>query len=185
MNIPKNFQICYPHEMIQKRVQELGVEISDWSTKIWQDSHTDVVAVPILRGGLFFFADLVRAITTSIEIAPVKAWAYASGENNKQLDKVAVDVSVIPAKGRRVLLVDDICDTGRTLEELHKQLLAAGALEVRSAVLIKRQQPHPTFAPNWAAFNYSGPEWFVGYGMDDSERWRNLSGVYIIKQSQG
>ncbi len=184
MNTPKNFQICYSHEDIQRRVRELGVEISTWADKIWQDSHTDVVAVPILRGGLFFFADLVRAVSNSIEIAPVKAWAYASGENNKQLDKVAVDVSVIPAKGRRVLLVDDICDTGRTLEELHRQLLAAGALEVKSAVLIKREQPQKTFDPSWAAFSYKGPEWFVGYGMDDSERWRNLSSVYIIKQAQ-
>jgi len=182
MIIPKNFQICYPAEIIQKRVRELGQEISSWAQKIWDDSHTDVVAVPILRGGLFFFADLVRAVSSSIEIAPVKAWAYASGENAKQLDQVSVDVSVIPARGRRVLLVDDICDSGRTLDELHRQLLTAGALEVRSAVLIKRE-PKKVFEPNWSAFNYNGPEWFVGYGMDDSERWRNIPSVYIIKQS--
>jgi len=182
MIIPKNFQICYPAEIIQKRVRELGQEISSWAQKIWDDSHTDVVAVPILRGGLFFFADLVRAVSSSIEIAPVKAWAYASGENAKQLDQVSVDVSVIPARGRRVLLVDDICDSGRTLDELHRQLLTAGALEVRSAVLIKREAKK-VFEPNWSAFNYNGPEWFVGYGMDDSERWRNIPSVYIIKQS--
>jgi hypoxanthine phosphoribosyltransferase len=182
MIIPKNFQICYTPEQIQNRVAELGKDISLWTERVWNDSHTDILAVPILRGGIFFFADLVRSIKNSVEIAPVKVWAYASGENAKQLDKVSVDVSVIPARGRRVLLIDDICDSGRTLEELHQQLLAAGALEVCSAVLIKREQPKMTFSPTWSAFNYVGPEWFVGYGMDDSERWRNLPGVFIIKQ---
>lgn len=183
MNIPKNFQLCYSPEEIDKGVKRLGSEISKWAEKVWEDSHTDVVAVPILRGGIFFFADLVRAISCSVEIAPVKAWGYATGENAKLLDKVQVDVGSIPARGRRILLIDDICDSGRTLAKLKEELMTAGALEVRSAVLIKRELEEQTFDPDWIAFSYPGPEWFVGYGMEDSERWRNLAGVYIIKQS--
>jgi len=183
MNIPKNFQLCYTPEDISKAVSKLGGEISKWSKEIWDDSHTDVVAVPILRGGIFFFADLVRAIEGSVEIAPVKAWGYVTGQIQQALDKVTVDVSSIPANGRRILLVDDICDSGRTLAELTSKLKEAGALEVRSAVLIKRELEEETFSPDWVGFPYPGPEWFVGYGMEDSERWRNLPAVYIIKQS--
>jgi hypoxanthine-guanine phosphoribosyltransferase len=42
--------------------------------------------------------------------------------------------------------------------------------------------PHPTFDPNWIGFQYEGPEWFVGYGMDDCDRWRNLGSIYIIQK---
>ena len=183
MNIPKNFQLCYSSTQISKTVNQLGADISKWTEKIWEDSHSDIVAVPILRGGIFFFADLVRAVQGSVEIAPVKAWGYVEGENAKLNDHVQVDVGSIPAKGRRVLLVDDICDSGRTLYALKEKLLGAGALEVRSAVLIKRETEENKFAPDWVGFVYSGPEWFVGYGMEDSERWRNLNSVYLIKQS--
>ncbi|MDZ4785728.1 MAG: phosphoribosyltransferase family protein [bacterium] len=183
MKTPKNFQICYSSDDIDGAVNKLGVEISKWTQKVWEDSHTDVIAVPILRGGIFFFADLVRAVQGSVEIAPIKAWSYVEAENAKMLDKVKVDVGGISANGRRVLLVDDICDSGRTLAALKTKLMDAGALEVRSAVLIKRDLGEKTFDPDWIGFSYKGPEWFVGYGMEDSDRWRNLGAVYIIKQS--
>jgi hypoxanthine phosphoribosyltransferase len=88
----------------------------------------------------------------------------------------------LAVKGRVVLVVDDLCDTGRTLEALEKELLERGAREVRSVVLIRRLLNKPTFVPCWVGFEYSGLEWFVGYGMDDGERWRNLPGVYIIRR---
>lgn len=183
MKLPQNFQPCYSHHDIKTAVERVGREISTWTEQVWQDSHTDIVAVPILRGGIFFFADLVRAISNSVEIAPVKSWGYSEEVNAQPLDRIRVDVSSIPANGRRILLVDDICDSGRTLHTLKGKILEAGALEVRSAVLIKREVDAETFDPDWVGFAYKGPEWFVGYGMEDSERWRNLDSVYIIKQS--
>ena len=90
-------------------------------------------------------------------------------------EKVAVE-------GRSVLLVDDVCDSGRTSAELTQRFIKLGAREVRSAVLIKRILPHETFNPDWIGFEYNGPEWFVGYGMDDCDRWRNLGSIYIIQK---
>ncbi|RMD84184.1 MAG: hypothetical protein D6808_07415 [Candidatus Dadabacteria bacterium] len=183
-DIPKNFKLCFSSEEISDAVRRLGEEISKWASQIWEDSHTDIVAVPVLRGGIFFFADLVRSIESSVEIAPAKAWAYVEFERFKQREKVKVDISNVPAKGRRVLLVDDICDSGRTLKALKEEFLNAGALEVRAAVLIKRIVEDGAFEPDWIGFEYKGAEWFVGYGMEDSERWRNLPSVYIIQQTQ-
>ena len=182
MNIPKNFQVIYSTTDIAKAVTRLGAEISTWAEKVWDDSHTDIVAVPVLRGGIFFFADLVRSVKCSLEIAPAKAWGYVNTVNAQMLEEVRVDISTVPANGRRVLLIDDICDSGRTMEALRKDFLSAGALEVRSAVLIRRKVAGNEFNPDWVGFHYDGPEWFVGYGMEDSERWRNLPAVYIIKQ---
>jgi hypoxanthine phosphoribosyltransferase len=180
--IPAHFSVLFSEREIASRIRALGTEISSWCEGVWKDSHTDVLAVPVLRGGIFFFSDLVRQVNCSIEVAPIRTEAYESGANGKQKNEVAIWAERLAVKGRVVLLVDDVCDSGRTLEALEKALLERGAREVRTAVLIRRLLETPTFVPCWVGFQYEGPEWFVGYGMDDNERWRNLPGVYVIKR---
>ena len=181
-HIPANFKLQFSEERIHSRVKELGTEIDEWCKSVWAESRTDVVAIPVLRGGVYFFSDLSRCITSSIEIAPVKTSAYDAGTNSAKAVTVEQFADPVQIKGRVVLVVDDVCDSGRTLEQLERSLLERGAREVRTVVLVRRLLPRPTFVPCWVGLEYSGPEWFVGYGMDDSERWRNLPGVYIIKR---
>jgi hypoxanthine phosphoribosyltransferase len=182
--IPANFVELFPQDAIAQRVQELGAELREWCKRVWDESHTDVLALPVLRGGLFFFADLVRAIGFSVEMAPIRTQAYEPLVPGAQKATVSIFAEGLAVKGRVVLVVDDICDTGRTLEELEKELLARGAREVRTVTLIRRLLDTPTFVPCWVGFQHAGPEWFVGYGMDDGERWRNLPGVFVIKKDQ-
>lgn len=184
MNLPPGFHVLYSEEAISKAVQALGREISLWAAQISEQAHSDVLAIPVLRGGIFFFADLVRQINCSVEIAPARAWAYDENLNVQRSD-VALNIAEIPAAGRAVLLVDDICDSGRTLNALKKSMLQCGALTVKSAVLVKRMLAAETFEPDWVAFRYPGTEWLVGYGMDDGDRWRNLAAIHIIKQAAG
>src|SRR5687768_15311755 len=106
---PSNFKLLYSREEIGKAVERVGTEIDAWARATWDDSHTDILAIPILRGGLFFFSDLVREIQHSVEIAPARTWAYEDTENNVQRSQVRVNIESVPAKGRNVLLVDDIC----------------------------------------------------------------------------
>lgn len=179
-HIPANFKLQFSQDQILSRVKELGAEIDSWCKSVWTESRTDVVAIPVLRGGIFFFADLVRNMTSSIEIAPVRTSAYDSGTNAVKEITVEQFADPVQIKGRVVLVVDDVCDSGRTLEQLEKSLLERGAREVRTVVLVRRLLPRPTFVPCWVGVEYSGAEWFVGYGMDDSERYRNLPDVYII-----
>jgi hypoxanthine phosphoribosyltransferase len=180
--LPANFKLQYKREDIDAAVQRMGKEITDWAEKVWDESHTDLVAIPVLRGGIFFFADVVRHIDSSVEIAPIRTWVYESTENNVQRSEPRVSLEGVHARGRSVLLVDDICDSGKTLKLLTKTFLDAGALEVKSAVLVKRITDEQTFDPNWIGFSYRGPEWMVGYGMEDCNRWRNLPSIYIIQQ---
>lgn len=180
--IPGYFSEVYSASVITERVRELGSEIRPWCERVWQESHTDVLAIPILRGGIFFFADLVRAIGCSVEIAPVKTESYQPGVNGVERESVSIYADQLAVKGRVVLVVDDICDTGRTLEQLERELLARGAREVRTVTMIRRLLDKPTFVPCWVGLQYKGDEWLVGYGMDDSQRWRNLPGIYIIKK---
>ena len=181
--IPRHFQPVYTEAEIAQAVARLGTEISAWADEVWKASHADLLAIPVLRGGIFFFADLVRKVSGSVEIAAAQTRAYEVGQNSVQAAEVQVSIGDVPAKGRSILLVDDICDSGRTLEVLSAALMKAGASEVRSAVLIKRILERKTFEPEYVGFKYDGPEWFVGYGMEDSHRYRNLPDIYIIRQS--
>ncbi|MFM1847574.1 MAG: hypothetical protein RL417_1048 [Pseudomonadota bacterium] len=179
--VPANFKIQYDEDAIAGAIAKLGREIDTWARDVRAMTSSDLLTIPVLRGGIFFFADLVRHIKHSVEIAPVSAWSYETGEN-VQRDSVSVDAGKLAVEGRSVLVVDDVCDSGRTLAELTAYFTKLGAREVRSAVLIKRILPHQTFSPDWIGFEYTGPEWFVGYGMDDCDRWRNLGSIYIIQK---
>jgi hypoxanthine phosphoribosyltransferase len=180
--IPAHFSPVFSEKEIAARIKVLGEEITSWCEGVWRDSHTDVLVLPVLRGGIFFFADLVRSVRTSVEVAPIRTAAYELGVNGVQRDTVSVNLEDLAVKGRVVLVVDDVCDSGKTLEALEKVLIERGAREVRTAVLVRRLLDKPSFVPCWSGFQYQGPEWFVGYGMDDNERWRNLPSVYIIKR---
>ena len=179
---PSNYKKLYDRSDIAREIKRMGADISIWCKKVWEESHTDVIAIPVLRGGIFVFADLVREINHSVEIAPAQTWAYQVGQNQKELNDVAVNLQGVPAKGRHVLVIDDICDSGKTLSALGESLQKMGALEVKSAVLVHRQIEKELFKPDWVGFEYSGHEWFVGYGMEDAERWRNMPFVGIIRQ---
>ena len=180
--VPAQYKVLYSPADIAREVKRMGQEISTWCAKVWEESHTDVIAIPVLRGGVFLLTDLVREIDRSVEIVPARTWAYEVGQNAVERSEVTVDLGGVPAQGRHVLLVDDICDSGKTLKTLSAALIKMGALEVKSAVLIRRKIEHEIVVPDYVAFNYTGPEWFVGYGMEDAERWRNLPSVCIIRQ---
>ena len=181
--LPSYFHPLYSAQDISSRVSDLGTEITAWAREVWTSSHTDIITIPVLRGGIFFFADLVRAIDHSVELIPTSTSSYQDGVNNIQKDEVGVDLSAIPARGRSLLLIDDICDSGRTLQVLTDKLREMGAAEVRSAVLVKRKLDRQTFSPEWFGFEFPGDEWLVGYGMDDCNRWRNLPAIYTIRKS--
>lgn len=182
--IPEQFTEIYSAAKIQDRIGSLASEIEEWCKGIWVDSHTDVLVLPVLRGGIFFFSDLAKKIDASIEIAPIKAQSYQTDRNAAPRDSVEVDLGKLAVRGRVVLIVDDVCDSGRTLETLEKRLLEMGAREVRSVVLVRRLLDTPSFVPCWVGFQYEGPEWFVGFGMDDNERWRNLPSIYVVKRGE-
>jgi len=177
--LPSNYQLAFSQDIITKRVAAVGAAVSEWAAR-HSAGGEQILCVCVLRGGVLFFSDLIRQISSTVEIGFCRTWSY-SIENNQIADgAMRVAVEDVAAHGRRVLIVDDICDSGKTLSKLKNVFTELGAVEVRSAVLIHRLVDTSIFTPDWTAFEYPGNEWFVGYGMADGEKYFNLPEVYSI-----
>lgn len=178
--IPAHYKLIYSKSDIAARIAVMGKEMTAWAEDC-SAAGSDVIVMPVLRGGIFFFADLVRAMKCSLEMAPGRIRSYSSATNAQvNLEDVEINIDSVDVTGRQVLLVDDICDSGHTLRILSEHLRERGAKEVRTTVLIKRIHEASVFDPNWVGFAYEGAEWFVGFGMEDKNRWMNLPEVYTI-----
>ena len=177
--IPGHYTLIYSDSTIRTKVSQLAREVETWCGEVAESG--DVLAIPILRGGIYFFADLTRQIGCSVEVAPGRARAYEEGKNATSRSELYINLDGVSVSGRHVLLVDDICDSGRTLDKLVAYILAQGAESVRSAVLIHRVTASSSFVPDWVGFEFEGSDWFVGYGMDDCGRYSNLPHIYTMK----
>jgi hypoxanthine phosphoribosyltransferase len=178
--LPDNYKLQYKSGEIADAVARLGKEIGIWVKEVQEETQREVIAMPILRGGIFFFADLARQVPVSMEVIPGRTRTYQKNVNAAQLDQVKIIIENEDLKNRSILLVDDICDSGKTLYALTKYMLEQGAKEIKSAVLIHRILEKEIYKPDWIGFDFKGDEWFVGYGMEDKNRWSNLPDIYTI-----
>lgn len=127
-------------------------------------SNSIPLAIPILNGGIFFFVDLVREMNIETEMGIISTNHY--GEAEIPFENVHFRYQDASVKNRKVLLIDEICFSGKTLEYIKERFLEQGALEVKSAVLINHIREGKVYTPDWWAVEYEGNDWLYGYGMD-------------------
>jgi hypoxanthine phosphoribosyltransferase len=165
-------QILLPADRIQARVEELAGEIAaDYQGKT-------VTFVGVLTGCLMFLADLVRHLDLPLRIAFIQASSYRSGTTAGEL---RVDPKLLPdLRGRHVLLLDDILDTGRTLERVCDHIRGLGVASLKTAVLLrKRGRQEVPFEPEYCCFEI--PDAFVvGYGLDFNDEYRHLPFIGVL-----
>lgn len=177
--LAKKYPVVYTAEQIRERVAAIGAAVDSWAAAIYTRTGVPVVLVPILRGAMVFYADLIRELRAPTEVVPIRASTYVA--NAMQHPEVRVGDFELIAAGRSLLLIDDICDSGRTLEALKQYGHDQGALDVRTTVIVRRVLPSAQFVPDWVGFEYSGSEWFVGYGMDDNQSGRHFRDIRLIR----
>ncbi len=132
----------------------------------------EVLVVALLNGALWFAADLLRLLPPNFLLETLRVGSYGAGrESSGQLEwRSPVPVCA----GRRVLLLDDVLDSGLTLQAVSAELRRRGAVEVVTAVVVDKQgRRRGGLQADYAAF-LLGDAYLVGYGMDDAERYRNL-----------
>jgi hypoxanthine phosphoribosyltransferase len=138
------------------------------------------VLVAVLKGSFVFTADLVRALAIPVEVDFIQVSSYGSGTKSKGEVSVLRDLTA-DISGRRVLLVEDIVDTGLTLEALRRHLLARRPADLRVCALLAREKALEA----GAVIDYLGfpiPEGFVvGYGIDYAEQYRHLPDIFVLE----
>ncbi|MEE8105223.1 MAG: hypoxanthine phosphoribosyltransferase [Planctomycetota bacterium] len=155
-------------ETIAIRVRELGTEIRS------HYPEGSITLLSILKGSALFTADLARSVPGEVELSFVHARSYGDRTTSSgTVELFQLEHEVLA--GRRVVVVDTILDTGRTLEEVVRSVKAAGAADVRTCVLLdKKARRQVDVVPDWIGFET--PDLFlVGYGLDHAGRYRTLA----------
>jgi hypoxanthine phosphoribosyltransferase len=160
-------------ESLRARVEELGAEIArDYADR-------DLVLLCLLKGGIYFTADLSRAIDLPITVEFVRARSYAGMSSSGEVKLSWIDG--LDIAGRDVLIVEDIVDTGLPLIEIWDALEARGAASLAICTLLYKEKrlAHP-FAVRYIGFAIEDV-FVVGYGLDYDERFRNLPHIAVFQ----
>jgi hypoxanthine phosphoribosyltransferase len=162
-------------ERIARRVADMGREIS----VVYADIDTPLVLVVILKGATVFAADLLRSLSIPAELEFVRASSYGGGTASSGKVKFAHLVEG-PLRGRDILLVEDIVDSGRTISVIVQELQRHHPASVRLAALLDR----PARREMEVAIHFTGfriPDRFViGYGLDYAGLYRELPDIYSL-----
>jgi len=159
-------------EAIDEKVKELGKIVErDYADR-------DVLFIGILKGAVMFIADLMRAVNLPIEVDFMAVSSYGSSTRSSGVVRILKDLDE-DIKDRHVLLVEDILDTGLTLNYLLKNLRSRqpASLEICS-LLVKKGKQSPGLVPKYVGFEIEDI-FVVGYGLDYQERFRNLPFVGV------
>lgn len=169
-----NTRTLFSKEKIHERVQELGQEIS----KHYGDEVVTVIAV--LKGSIVFMTDLIRAIKSPVEIDFIGVSSYEGTEstgNVRITHDLRSDISM-----KNVLLVEDIIDTGLTIDCLVKVLQARGPKSLKVCSLLSKPEAHKQETQiDYCGFEIS-KEFVIGYGLDLDERYREIPEILQVIQ---
>jgi hypoxanthine phosphoribosyltransferase len=169
-------EILLDSESVANRVAELGAQLSaDYTGR-------DPVLVSVLKGALIFLADLMRAMDVSSSIDLMEVSSYGAATESSGQVRILKDLSK-PIEGRDVIIVEDIIDTGLTLNYLLRYLWERHPASIRVCCLLDKPARRLVEIP----IDYTGftiPDRFViGYGLDYDERYRNLPYIGVLKPS--
>ena len=168
-------EVVVTEEQIQQRVAELAAEISaDYEGR-------EPLLVCVLKGAVFFMADLVRQLSIPCELDFMAVSSYGSATDSSGVVRILKDLDAF-IEGRHVIIVEDIVDSGLTLSYLRKNLNARNPASVEVTTLLTK----PTRRKVDIACKYVGfevPDKFVvGYGLDYAEHYRNLRFIAVLPE---
>jgi len=163
----------YTEQQIQDKIVELARRIDA------DHEGQQLLLVGVLKGAVMVMADLARALTLPIEMDWMAVSSYGSGTKSSGVVRILKDLDT-DLSGRKVLIVEDIIDSGLTLSWLRANLLSRGAESVEICALLRK----PDAAKVDVHVEYAGfeiaNEFVVGYGLDYAERYRNLRGIGVL-----
>lgn len=168
-------RIMIDEQSIAARVNEMAARLD----RLYEGKRPLVVC--ILKGSVIFFSDLIRHMQTPLELDFMAVSSYGAG--TKTGDLVVKKDLTVDIKGRDVLIVEDIIDSGNTLYKLKKMLIARAPASVNIVTLLdKPERREVPMEPEYTCFTIED-EFVVGYGLDYAEEYRSLPYVGVLKRS--
>ena len=166
-------EVLIEEDALKERIAELGAEISaDYAGK-------DLLLVGVLKGAVFFMADLMRNLTVPCEVDFMAISSYGASTDSSGVVRILKDLDET-IEGRNVLVVEDIIDSGLTLSYLTRTLGARNPASLEVCALLTKPERREVEVP----VRYTGFEipnrFVVGYGLDFAERYRNLRYVGVL-----
>ena len=168
-------KVLITEEQIKARIKEMGEEISR------EYADKDPVVLGVLKGVVVFYGDMIRQITVPCQMDFMCLSAYQGTKSTGNMI-VKQDMSV-DVNGRHVLILEDIYDTGGSLNYTYHHLMSKNPASVKICTLLdkpERRKPGITLQPDWVGFTIPN-EFVVGYGLDFNEHYRNLPYVGVLK----
>ncbi len=167
-------EILLSEEQIQQKIKELATALSA------EYAGKNPIFVGVLKGVVMFFGDLVKRIDIPCQIDFMWISSYRGTESNEMVVRRDISSDI---KGRHVVILEDIFDTGNSLDFTYKHLMAKDPASLRICTLLdkpERRNPAVTLKPDYVGFTIPN-EFVVGYGLDFDEYYRNLPYIGILK----
>lgn len=171
----QNRRILFTREKIATEVRRIGQEISrDYGDQ-------EIMLVGVLKGSFLFLADLIREIETPTVVDFVRLASYGSGTQTSGIIEFRKELEM-PIRDRDVIIVEDIVDSGYTLECLYNKLLLQQPRSLKICTLIdKRARREVDIEADYVGISMDDG-FIIGYGLDHDERYRNLPDIYLVEE---
>lgn len=172
----ETLELMIPPEAISTKMAEVA-------QKIDQDyKNEEITLIMVMKGAVCATADLMRHLKTPVTLEYLKASSY--GERGTKAGTLTLaGLENLSLKGKNVLLVDDIFDTGNTMTSIVAELQKKEPKSIKSLVVFAKKVNRKTnYRPDYVMFDIDN-HFIVGYGLDYKERYRGLPGIYIVKNA--
>jgi hypoxanthine phosphoribosyltransferase len=173
--------VLIPADRIADRVKELAGQITVDHMQPHVSDDAPLTIVPILTGAMIFCADLIRQMPVRMKIGLLSVSSYPGTSTSSQ-GPTLQENSLGELRGRNVLLVDDILDSGQTIRMIIPMLMDLGAARVKTCVLLRKdRQSAREVQADYVGFDIPD-EFVVGYGLDYDNYYRNLPDIVTLKR---
>ena len=172
----QNRKILFSRERIATEVKRLGQEISH------DFGDEEIILVGVLKGSFLFIADLIREIESPSVVDFVRLASYGSGTRTSGIIEFRKELEM-PIRDRHVIIIEDIVDSGYTLECLYNKLLLQEPRSLKICTLIdKRARREVEIEADYIGISMEDG-FIIGYGLDHNEKFRNLPDIYQVEES--
>ena len=169
------FQTLIDQQTVERRVAEMGAELS-------RDlAGHEIILLCVLKGGVFFLADLARAMTVDVAVDFIQVSSYGNQTYSSGVVTILKEPQ-LDMHGKAVVIVEDIIDSGLSMREVHKYIQSRGAAVVKVATFLDKPKSRKVpFVADYVGVTID-PHFVIGYGLDYAEKYRNLREIQIFSE---